>query len=407
MAWGIYLDIRNVQNGGSIDLRNRVTGSRIALTKENPYTYKWQRWDPPRHLDIYNPTLGGLSKTTNSPWALAMHTPLNRLNYRTSQWLWLLVQYGALLAGITAWLRTQVSTSGKIWGIGLVLCFCLSPAWRHHIDRGQIYVIFSALLFLLYWLSTKRSTPSLAITEGMMSAFTFGCRPTFLGPFFAPLNERRWLSLAGVAAGGLIVFLLPVLFFGSSTWEQYRQAMEIHSDNYLHNKWAGGGSILYPHSIEGIPTEIIAGYNRAIPYADTSFYKTLSLPPTPMLALGIWALLMTLSLVYMIWRKAPTSLLWWAISAWIVLGDFLLPALRHTYNDVLCLPMVLFGISAISHQLVARIWLSGVSIVLLMMICCWWQQLQAEWILTIPSLAWAGLAILAIPTALYMTNRTD
>lgn len=50
-------------------------------------------------------------------------------------------------------------------------------------------------------------------------------------------------------------------------------------------------------------------------------------------------------------RREPAAggdtVLWWAIAAWSVIGDFLLPAFRHGYNDVLVWPMLLLGLGAL------------------------------------------------------------
>ena len=54
VAWGILKDVSNTGNGGSIDLRNRITGARIASNGIDPYTYKWMRGEPEEFCDLFN-----------------------------------------------------------------------------------------------------------------------------------------------------------------------------------------------------------------------------------------------------------------------------------------------------------------------------------------------------------------
>ena len=37
-------------------------------------------------------------------------------------------------------------------------------------------------------------------------------------------------------------------------------------------------------------------------------------------------------------------------AAWAVIGDYLLPAFRHNYNDILVWPLLLFGFAALSGR---------------------------------------------------------
>ena len=72
VAWAMLFDAVNTNKGGSIDLRNRVTGARIAADKKDPYIYKWKTGDPTVFLDLYNQPGALLSKTTVTPWVLSL-----------------------------------------------------------------------------------------------------------------------------------------------------------------------------------------------------------------------------------------------------------------------------------------------------------------------------------------------
>ncbi|MDF1812859.1 MAG: glycosyltransferase 87 family protein [Verrucomicrobiales bacterium] len=392
-AWGVLQDIANTGRGGSIDLRNRVTGARIAAADKDPYSYKWMREDPETFCDLYNEPGGLLSKTTVTPWVLATHAPFNGLNYRTTQWLWFFLQYGVLIAGVYAWLRSQADSAGK-YGIALVLLYCVTPAWRHHVDHGQIYVVYVALFLFLYAVSQAKPTRAVSIVGGILGAFTMGGRPVFFEQFAEPVRNRRWWSLGATGFGFLVVFVVPVLLFGPRIWNDYRLAMEAHSEIYLLQlKPTRVPNFTYPGTIEGIPIDTISGFAR-IPFADTSVYKMLSFQIPPRLVLITWALFAGASLCYMIWKKAPGTLLWWAGAAWILVGDFLLPAFRHTYNDILVIPLILFGISALQGRRELKYWLGTSAAVLILMIAAWKIH---GWYLVFPSLVlWFSAAVAAV-----------
>jgi hypothetical protein len=95
------IDGLNVEQGGSIDYRNRVTGARLLAAGLNPYTYKWNRDDPEIYCDLYNNPKLPVSKTTVTPTMLTLTMGEAALPYRIDQWFWFLGQWTLLLG--TAW----------------------------------------------------------------------------------------------------------------------------------------------------------------------------------------------------------------------------------------------------------------------------------------------------------------
>ncbi len=405
-GWGLLRDVANTANGGSIDLRNRVTGARVAAEKVDPYTYKWRPGEPQAFCDVYNePGALFLSKTTVTPWVLAGHSLVNGLNYRHTQWLWLFFTYGTLVAALLLWRRSMSERSTADWGIVLVLLYSLSPSWRHHVDHGQIYSVYAACFILLVWLSLRQQRSSLVdISEGLLCGMLLGCRPTLIGAAAPAALARRWTTLVAIGLGGLIVFIVPTILFGPPIWQQYREAMELHSEIYLNQMRPSRGSMSYPNTIEGIPLEVIAGLDRTIPFADTSIYRLVSFSLPAMVLLAVWGIAMLATVGYLSWRRAGSAAIWWAVAAWIVLGDFLLPAYRHTYNDVLAIPMVCCGLIALQgHRGLTKVWLIATAAVFGMMLLGW--QLTARWYLPTPSVAMAVLGGLALVLAVVISKR--
>lgn len=393
VAWGVLLDVANTAKGGSIDLRNRVTGARIASAGIDPYSYKWSTGQPESFCDLYNEPGALLSKTTVTPWILTVHAPFNSWNYRTTQWCWFFLQLGCLGAIAWLWLQCRPEKKGD-WGLVLILAFSLTPSWRDHVDHGQIYVVFSLFLMMAYRLSNRPATVWNDAGEGCCGALLAGCRPVLVAHFVSPLNRRRWLSLAVSGLILALILLLPMLLFRAGVWNHYRIAMEAHGEIYLSRMMAGPVSLAYPGTIEGIPLDTLARFAQ-IPFTDTSIFKTISysLPHRPILI--SWGLLMLATLGFLAWRKTGNDVTWWAITSWLMVGDFLLPAFRHPYNDVLALPMVLCGIVALNRTTDRRVWttLSGFAIIL--MIAAWPLKSQG-WFLPLPSLAWLCLGLVGI-----------
>ena len=399
VSWGLLRDIANTVHGGSIDLRNRVTGARVAAAGMNPYTYKWMRGDPEEFCDLFNEPGSLLSKTTVTPWALAWHTPFNAINYRTTQWLWLIFQYAALALGLFLWCKTVAPKTAWL-GLTLAAAFCLTPSWRHHVDHGQIYVLYVALFFLLYWLHQKTSSRPGAVAEGTIAAFVIGCRPTFPGvggPLL--LKNQKW-KLAGALSGLILAAAIPMLLFSSGIWTGYRTAMEVHSELYLHQLRTEPVGVSYPATIEGIPLDVMAGFSRSIPFADSSIHRVFSFQLPAMVLLGFWGLAMAGALGWMIWKKFRGPVLFWAAIAWIAAGDFLIPAFRHNYNDVMVLPMMLFGVAALEGRENARYWSRACFAAVAALWLMWVIPSAMRWLLPMPSFSLFLLSLIAAGWAL-------
>ena len=396
-AWGILRDVANTAHGGSIDLRNRVTGARIATAGIDPYSYKWNSGDPEEFCDLFNEPGSLLSKTTVTPWTLAAHTVFNEWNYRGTQWFWLFFQYGIFAGMFFLWAKREDGDTMR-WGLVLTLLFCIGPPWRHHVDHGQIYVVYAAMFVLLRSLSQKKATSVVAVAEGLLGAFTLGSRPIFLGHLGAPIHERRWLALGGAGVGLLIVLVIPMLLFGGGIWNQYRMAMEVHAEVYLNEMRPQRVAVGYPGTIEGIPLNQLAGFSETIPFADTSLQKVLPFSFPPRTAMVLWLILMAGYLGFLIRKKANSRMFWWVIAAWVVIGDFLLPAFRHTYNDVLALPMVLFGLGALEGKQERKRWIVASAVVFGLMFLTWKIPGSLRGLIAIPSLGLWMMALGAVVT---------
>ena len=105
--------------------------------------------------------------------------------------------------------------------------------------------------------------------------------------------------------------------------------------------------------------------------------------------LGTWAALAATSGFLLLRRgQVGSPRFWWTLSAWIFLGDYLLPAYRYPYNHALLWPVLLLGLSASTSPHARRTWL-GLSTALLLFHA-------ATWFLPKACIPWPGIASLLL-----------
>jgi len=337
-----YIDLSNTEQGGAVDLRNRITGVRLLTHGIDPYRYIWHEGAPPEYCDLRNNPHLPVSKTTVTPTLLMLYLPVASVPYRTTQFLWLFAQWMMLLG--TAWLWWHACTTPLMrWLVALfVTGFSYTQAWRWEAERGQSYMLL-AFLFA-YWLTTTMdSKRGNGFVAGCVAGLLVVLRPPFslLLPFLA-LHRRG--QIIGAIVGLLLGVALPLLM-NPAGWSDYFSAMQTNSDLYRHGINPAKGPQVFPSVIEGTPTTILS---RLYPfsYGDFSahaFLHRLGFAPMPALPI-----LLVVVVPFVLW-------LWWThgqsverllpgLAAWFFLADLFLPAIRYSYYDVLILNVVLAGI---------------------------------------------------------------
>ena len=384
-VWGFIQDAIHTGQGGSIDLRNRITGVRLAALQQDPYFYKWNRTGSGRFCDLFNSPASPVSHTTVTPVTLAVFLPLKDLPYPVSQWVWFAVQYACLGTGFYAWCRSTPRRHW-LWG-GLLTClFCLSPHWRLHVDRGQSYVLYAGLfLALIAW--GRKPGPRGLWLEGISAALLTLLRPTYGLLLGVGVARRKLVAVLAAGAGLLGWVLLPVLLAGSAVWQNYFKAMAVHARLYLDQTKFPPAKFSANETIEGIPIETLGRFAR-IPFTDTSIYKLISYQLPPAVLLGIWAVTAALAGFLMMRRgEAGTPRFWWSLSAWVVIGDYLLPAYRYPYNHIMIWPLILLGLAAL-HDRARTLWIVISTFLLTLH--------AAIWFLPKSCMAWPGIGMLLL-----------
>jgi hypothetical protein len=338
------VDFGNVQAGGAIDLRNRITGVRLLLHHIDPYFYKWHEGDPPEYCDFYNNPGLPVSKTTSSPPFLLLHAPVAGVPYRLTEFLWFFLQWLLLLGTAWLWIGMCATSRQRLLLATFVTGLTYTPAWRLHVERGQSYVL---LLFLFAaWLgATLRNRTGESLWAGMLAGFLVALRPPFLllAPFL--LMHRRGQG-RGALLGLLLGVVIPMCWRGD-IWEKYFAGMETQSSLYLADIQPPPGRHHFPRVIEGTSAYFLGHYS-AIPFADYSVHKLLrgfGLEPFP--ALPVLALFVICYGGWLWWSRAqPMPRLLLGLAVFFFLADLFLPAYRNLYNDVLIVNVVALGLIA-------------------------------------------------------------
>jgi len=347
LALSFCIDWRMVTTGGSIDYRNRITGARLLGEGIDPYHYKWRPGQPEEFCDIYNNLAVEVSKTTVTPTLLVLLIPFAVLPYKASQLLWLLAEWGLLLAaGILGWRMMRPGWRRWIWA-AVVTGFSYSLAWRLHVDRGQFYILLTFLVIV--WLSLVRSgTRNTDRWAGWIAGLLVCLRPPFLlilAPFLWFRGKGQWNpALVSLAIG----LTLPMLF-RPSIWLEYLSGMATWSEIYRADAEPTPPAQAYPPRIEGIEVDELARYH-VVQYADSSSFRLLrecgatGVPTWPFLlvftaGIGAW---------YWFSRRSSLTDQLVGIASWSFLADWFLPAYRNPYNDVLILAWM--AVSLLSHR---------------------------------------------------------
>ena len=224
-----YLDLQNLADSGSVDMRNRITGIRLLEKGIDPYHYHWHEGEPPEYIDLRNNPHLDVSKTTVTPTLLLLELPFAGVPYRTTQYIWLIVQWFLLLGIGFLWWRAAPTQLSRWFVILFVTGFSFTDSWRWEAERCQAYLLI-AFIFTCWLTATLSPRQSNGFIAGLIAGFLITLRPPclLLIPFMA-IHRRG--QLAGTALGTLLSATLPMLF-KIDIWTNYFSAMKSFSHLY-------------------------------------------------------------------------------------------------------------------------------------------------------------------------------
>ena len=337
---GFLEDLKNTFQYGGVDLRNRVVGARLLRREIDPYFYKWQTGDPLELLDPRDKAENEVNMVTVPPSLLLLLSPFAEVRYDIQRVVWFVIQWLLLLLSVFLIAETagDEDTKKMVWLLSLFFIGS-SFFWRLHVERGQIYIFYTALLSVIYHLEKKHK--STKIGSSIILGIAVILRPTLIFMTIPFLLYKRWKLIRGTIYGGLTAFSLSLILAGWKVWQSYFSAMKIHGAIHLSDIHYAASS--YPHSnIEGIGNL----YGLAnIPIFDSSIQELLKSLGIilPGYVLLIAFLLLVVCGVAVVRKKKirltnDQQFLAGLLLAFLV--DFFLPAPRFPYNNVMFLPIL-------------------------------------------------------------------
>ena len=333
MVVSFFGDWKMVTTGGSIDYRNRITGARVMAEGLDPFHYKWRRGAAEELCDPYNNLAVTVSQTTVTPTYLFLMLPLAALSYGDAQVLWLVIEWACLLGTGVVWWRL-LTPGWKRWAWAAVVAgFSHTLAWKHHVDRGQVYALLVFLLSL--WVALTRSQRQ--NWAGVVAGLLLCVRPPLLlllAPFIGLRDRAQWRA---ALISTMIFALLPMALRGG-IWQDYLSGMKDWSALHRQGERPRPPAETYPATIECIELDTLARYHVR-QYADSSIIRILK--GQGILNFPDWPLGLALAAGVGVWwwsrRQADEMKVLAGILAWAFLMDWFLPAYRNPYNDLLVL----------------------------------------------------------------------
>lgn len=341
-----------ISKDSAADLRNRVTGVRVALSKQDPYFFKWDNKMPDTLADPYDSPEDNISRLTVTPSVLLTHVPFANMHYINTLFIWLGLLLVVYLLVIYLLVGMSKSRIKKMLIFCMLLSLTFSASWIPNVSAGQLYFIYTliALVSVKGYLRDSKLIRVLAIfVLGVLLSF----RPQYVGVLLVLFAYKKNYKLLPIAFFGLLISVAAsTARFGASSWFNYFKAMTLHSSEafqkvfrpYIFNDH-------YPKSTEGL---IMTG--RVHQFYDSSLKGVLlrlfnyEVSSLILLAIGITGLL--LIFLWLLKTKKLNGPLVISISFLITMFlEIITPAPRYNYYNIIMYPviiMILFFYKSIS-----------------------------------------------------------
>ncbi|MBK8225682.1 MAG: DUF2029 domain-containing protein [Flavobacteriales bacterium] len=253
ILFSMAIDFSLTRKYGGVDLRDKVVGARSLLAGRSMYFNPWKPGEDERFADPMVPPGATMTRYTGTPFQALAMAPLGMLSFGSLRLPWLLAQYALLLLAVITAHRALGNGDRRTELIaGLVLVSVLaSTSWRLHVERGQVYIGFAALIAALFWSLSKERH----LLAGTLAVALILFKPTYaflLLPLALRMNARLIAggSMALIASAGLFAIIPD----GFSAWGEYLEAMRAWSamPGVGAPPTSDPGAFTYPALIEGL-----------------------------------------------------------------------------------------------------------------------------------------------------------
>lgn len=232
-----YYNFSRVRDTNFVDLRNRVTGSRLMAMHISPYFFKWDSTKPETLRDPFDVCNIKNNMTTSPPSVLWMMQPLVKLDYNSICAWWIVLHYLLLPLIVIPLYSICKSSSGRNLVLLAATALMLSDHWRDSVFRGQSHIILPALLSVTLWLFYS-SLRYRFLIAGIVLAIMVWIRPNALliVPFlFCCRAIKLKPLLAGLCGTGTILAGMTLLLHHELYWYDFYLSCK----EWLHNNTIG------------------------------------------------------------------------------------------------------------------------------------------------------------------------
>ncbi len=345
VAKNFILSAQSIFDGRSLDLRNRIVGTRVALLHKDPYTYQEPPNGDPKLIDPISFPSSSLTRLSISPAVLLSHTLYSNLAFSKIIYIWFGVEW--LCLALTLFLLMRIANKQRGWILFLISVFFTgSTVWILHLLNGQIYVVYALILaFVLYLIHLKKYSAAFFII-GVLCLI----RPPLITiplVLFSVPNMRKYIR--PFVYGLITLGLLTAVIFNPHIWGQYISGMSqmtktpatVERNEDIPQKF-------YSSNLEGwsVPQHSL-GFS---PEFETSVrglvLRRLNRLLSPILLFSI-IIFINLGTVFIVIKRKISKfipLFTLAVTA-AILSEYFIPARRYVYADVLWLIPMWIGIT--------------------------------------------------------------
>jgi hypothetical protein len=431
---GFFQDIHITVKYGGVDLRTRIVGTRLLESGRDPYFYRWTPVDDEKLLDPTSELDSSFTRLTVPPSVLVLHRPFVNLPYFSQRILWFGLQWAALVGACWLLMRKcykneQLKLNLKLFGIFALMFISAHPLWRLHTYVGQIYVFYVLLLSLAYFL-LQRNIRAKEIIAGLLIGGLILLRPPIV-VLILPMVLFRKFKLMAATLGGLGMSAITFwVLAGNAAWMSYFAAMGMIAQVSPAPEVSLATArpvpdFVVPQVIEGMNFE----YKRIVPTVDTSVQKLLdsgldlTINGNLLILLG-GAILLAYSIAVVAryqrkhWRdnrrehwRDNWDIFFLVGTLMILIGDFLIPAPRYSYNDIqFLIPLFLIfkNISLYSYKTIVFIVLTALGFAMSARMFAWLPiDIALGQLLILTTLVWASLThSLLLVDGLFIEGRS-
>jgi hypothetical protein len=230
--------------------------------------------------------------------------------------------------------------SNLIWIIGLFF-ISGSSGWRFHNAVGQIYIFYVFLLSLAFLLLIKDNKLGPGVGSFLIG-ITASMRFTVLFMGIPFLIYKRWKHLLWSVIGFLFGIAGSITVAGMQIWKSYFLAMRTFGKiQFTWDQIAPGN---HPQIVEGMSWEV--SLPVVVHHENFSFYSIfhrrfgINIASLLVPALIIFSILSVLVLFMRRKKNYSISLIFQIGILLSLMSEFLLPAIRWNYQDILWLPIL-------------------------------------------------------------------